>query len=413
LIACGQDERRRAPAFLVTLSAHPVLVILAVAVAAPLLAELPVSRRVPIVVLEVLLGIVVGPQVLGLVQADSFVSIMSTIGVAALLFMAGTEIDFGAIRGRPLTLALGGWVISAAIAFLAIGGLHVVPGVRAPLMTTIALTTTGLGTLLPILRDGARLETPFGRMVLAAGTLGEVGPIVAVSLALSTRYSTWQEFTFLLAFLGLVALAAAVGMGARPPRLLSLLGRTIHASSQLPIRLALLTLAALFTLSEELGFEGILGAFAAGMVVGLATRGKEGELFRIKIDAVCFGWFTPFFFVGTGIAFDLGALTRDVATMLLIPTFAILFFVARGIPALLYRNVMPKPERLPFTLLTSVASLGLIVVITRIGLQAYHMNPDIAQALIAAALLSSLVFPTLAGALLSRDSAPTPNPSLG
>jgi Kef-type K+ transport system membrane component KefB len=396
-----------------TFGSHPAFVILAAAVAAPLLAELPVVRRVPIVVLEVLLGIVVGPQLLGLVRPDAFLSIMSTLGIAALLFMAGTEIDFAAIRGRPLSLAVQGWVISAAIVFVAIGGLHLVPGVHAPLMATIALTTTGLGTLLPILRDGARLETPFGRMVLAAGTLGEVGPIVAVSLALSTRYSTWQEFAFLLAFLGLVALAAAVGVGVRPPRLLSFLGRTMHASSQLPVRFALLMLAVLFTLSEEFGFEGILGAFAAGMVVGLATRGKDGEQFRVKIDAVCFGWFTPFFFVGTGVAFDLGALTRDIATMVLIPAFLILFLVARGIPVVLYRNEIPGPERLPFTLFTSVASLGLIVIITRIGSQAYAMNPDIAQALIAAALLSSLVFPTFAGALLPKVSTPAPRPDSG
>jgi Kef-type K+ transport system membrane component KefB len=393
-----------------TLAHHPVFVVLAVAVAAPLLAELPVGRRIPIVILEVLLGMVVGPHVLDLVRADSFVSTMATIGTAALLFMAGTEIDFAAIKGRPLSLALRGWILSAAIAFLAVGGLHVVPGVLAPLMTTIALTTTGLGTLLPILRDGGRLETPFGRMVLATGTLGEVAPIVAVSLALSTRYSTWQEFAFLLAFLGLVALAAAVGMGARHPRLLSILSRTMQASSQLPVRLALLTLAALFTLSEALGFEGILGAFAAGMVVGLATRGKDGELFRVKIDAVCFGWFTPFFFVGTGIAFDLAALTRDVATMLLIPTFLLLLLLVRGGTVFLYRNDIQPSQRLPFALSASVASLGLSIVITKIGSQAYHMNPDIAQSLIAAALLSSLVFPTLAGALLSRVAAPAPSP---
>ncbi|MFO1313164.1 MAG: cation:proton antiporter [Burkholderiales bacterium] len=396
-----------------TLGAHPVLVILAAAVVAPLLAELPVGRRVPIVVLEVLLGIVVGPHVLGLIEASDFVSTMSSIGVAALLFMAGMEIDFAAISGRPLTLALRGWAISAAIALLAIVGLHVVPGVVAPMMTTIALTTTGLGALMPILRDGGRLDTPFGRMALAAGTIGEVGPIVAVALALSTRYSAWQEFAFLLVFLGVVAMVAAVGVGARHPRLLAILSRTMHASSQLPVRLALLTMAALFVLSDALGLEGILGAFAAGMVVGLATRGEEGEQFRIKIDAVCFGWFTPFFFVGTGIAFDVGALTRDLETMLLIPTFLVLFLLTRGLPALIYRNDLARAELLPFALLPSVASLGLIVIITRIGAQAYHMNPDIAQALIAAGLLSSLVFPIVAGALLSRVSAPAPVPRSG
>jgi len=165
-------------------------------------------------------------------------------------------------------------------------------------------------------------------------------------------------------------------------------------------------LAAMFVLSEGMGFEGILGAFAAGMVVGLATRGKDGELFRIKIDAVCFGWFTPFFFVGTGVTFDLAALTRDVETMLLVPSFLLLFLLTRGITAVLYRGDFPGLQ-LPFALYSSVASLGLTVVITRIGVHAYGMNPDIAQALIAAALLSSLVYPTLAGALLSRASSHT------
>ncbi len=379
---------------------HPMLVVLVAAVAAPLLAEMPVGRRVPIVVLEVLLGILVGPHVLGLIHGDAFLSVMKVVGTAAVLFMAGMEIDFGQIRGRPLSLALGGWVASAGLAFLTVALLHVIPGVHAPMMVTIALTTTGLGTLLPILRDGGQLETPLGRLLLAAGMVGEVGPIVAVSLALSDRYSSWQEFGFLLAFLALVVLAAAVGLGARPPKLLALLNRTMHASTQLPVRLAVV--------SVELGFEGILGAFAAGMVVGLATRGEEGKAFRVKLDAVCFGWFTPFFFVGTGIAFDLGALTRDVTTVLLIPTLLVLFLVVRGAPVLLYRNDIPKPEQLPLGLFASVASLGLVVVITEIGLRAKDMNRDVAQALVGAALLSLLVYPTLARVLLSKTARSAP-----
>jgi Kef-type K+ transport system membrane component KefB len=150
--------------------------------------------------------------------------------------------------------------------------------------------------------------------------------------------------------------------------------------------------------------EGVLGAFAAGMVVGLVTRGEKGELFRVKIEAVCFGWLTPFFFVGTGIAFDVAALTRDVAVGLLIPTFLFLFLLTRGTALVLYRKDISRPQLLPFALYSSVASLGLIVVITRIGSHAYQMDPDIAQALIAAALLSLLVNPTLAGVLLSRGA---------
>jgi Kef-type K+ transport system membrane component KefB len=147
------------------------------------------------------------------------------------------------------------------------------------------------------------------------------------------------------------------------------------------------------------------------MIVGLATRGEDGKLFRIKLDAIFFGWFTPFFFVGTGVEFDVAALTRNLETMLLIPTLLVLFVAARGVPVLLYRNDIAKSEQPPFALFSSVAALGLIVVITQIGLRARNMNPDIAQALIAAALLSSLVNLTLGNALLSRAVGPAARPA--
>ena len=387
------------------LSQHPIFVIFVVAVAAPLLAQTRLGSRVPVVVIEVLLGVIIGPHVLQLIEDDTFLATMRSVGMVAVMFMAGMEIDFNRIKGNPLSLAVRGWFSSVVLAGLVVAVLHVIPDVQAPMMVVIALTTTGLGTLLPILRDSGQLEAPFGRMLLAAGTLGEVGPIVAVSLALSSRYSSWQEFLFLLVFLGLVGLAAAIGVGARPPKVIALLSRTMHASTQLPVRLSLMILGGLVLIANEFGFEAVFGAFAAGMIVGLATRGPDGDAFRLKIDAVCFGWFAPFFYVGTGIAFDIGALTRDVPTMLLLPTFLVLFLLVRGLPVLLYRRDLAKPELLPFALSMSVTSLGLVVVITHVGLQTNHMSPDIARALVGAALLSLLVYPTLSRILLSRAQA--------
>ena len=224
-------------------------------------------------------------------------------------------------------------------------------------------------------------------------------------MALSQRFSSWQEFGFLLAFLVLVGLAAAVGIGLRPPRVIALLGRTMHSSTQMPIRLALALMVTLYVLSQDFGFEGILGAFAAGLIVGLTTRGEESRDFRIKIDAVCFGLLSPFFFIGTGLQFDLGALTRDMTSIILMPTFLLLFLVVRGLPVFLYRKEMPQSERWPFALSSSVTSLALVVVITQIGLRAKSMNHDVAQALIAASLFSLLVYPTLAVVLKARKPA--------
>ena len=180
----------------------------------------------------------------------------------------------------------------------------------------------------------------------------------------------------------------------------------MHASSQLPVRISLLMLAGLFVLAEEFGFESIFGAFAAGLIVGQVTRGETGKPFRHKIDAVSFGWFYPFFFVGTGIKFDVPALTRDLTTMLLVPAFLLLFVVIRGAPVFLYRRDIGRTQFLPFALATAVPSLSIIVVITEVGVRTSSMHPDIAVALIGAALLSVLVYPTIAGVLLSRSTPP-------
>ena len=227
-----------------------------------------------------------------------------------------------------------------------------------------------------------------------------------MSLLLSQQYSTWQEIGFLLAFLAIVGVAIAVGMGARPPRVLAFLSRQMHASTQLPVRISLLILAALFVLAEQFGFESILGAFAAGMVVGQATRDEDGKPFREKIEAVAFGWFYPFFFVGTGVKFDIATLGQDLATMLMVPAFLVLFLVIRGVPVFLYRNDITRRQLLPFALSLGVPSLSIIVVITEIGVRARTMNTDVAAALIGAALISVLAFPTIAGVLLSRIPAP-------
>jgi len=392
---------------------HPVFWIMAAAVLAPLLAELPVRIRVPVVVFEILLGILLGPYGLRLVKFDGFVESMFALGMAATLFMAGMELDFKHIRGVPVMLALRGWAVSLLLGMAAAALLYETPLARAPLMLTLALCTTALGTLLPLLRDAGQLDSSFGRMFLAAGTVGEVGPIVAMSLLLSQQYSSWQEFGFLLLFLALVTAAAAAGMGLRPAPVVALLARTMHASTQLPVRLSLLILAGFFVLTEQFGFESILGAFGAGMVVGLATKGHDAKPLRHKIDGVCFGWFIPFFFVGTGLKFHLTAITHDLTTALLVPAFLVVLLAVRGLPVLLYSQHLQRQERLPFALYSAVASLSLVVVITDIGVRTHSITTQLAAALVGAAVLSVLIFPTLAGALLPRaavDTGPEPKP---
>jgi Kef-type K+ transport system membrane component KefB len=382
----------------------PIFWILAAAVAAPLLAEIPLGFKVPVIVLEVLLGSVIGPHGMGFVQFDSFVATMFMIGMAATLFMAGMELDIVAIKGRPLMLASVGWATSVVLGVAAVGLLHVIPQVRAPWMVALALCTTSLGVLIPVLRDGELIGMPIGRFVVAAGTVGEVAPIVAVSLLLSQKYSTWQEAGFLAAFLGIVGTAIAIGLGLRPPRLLALLERNMHRSAQLPVRIALLIPASLFLLAQSFGFESLFGAFAAGMILGQVARGASAKTLHEKLEAVSFAWFYPFFFVGTGIKFDVATLGQDTTTMLLVPAFALLFLLVRGAPVFFYRGLMAKGQRVAFALCSAVPSLSIVVVITEIGARTQTVTPDVCAALVGAALLSVLLFPTSAGILLARPA---------
>jgi len=391
------------------MNSHPVLIVLLVAVVAPLLAEIPIGVRVPAVVLEMVLGIVIGPQVLGLATAGGFLELLGgKLGLAALFFMAGMELDLDRVKGRALALAVRGWGMSLALGLAAM--LYVLPIVQSPMMVGLALSTTSLGTLLPILRDAAVLDSAFGRLLLAAGAVGEFGPIVVMSLALTGKFSGWVESGLMLVFVVIAFAAARIALGARPPKILALLTRTMESSSQLPVRISLLLLSCFAIVSEHFGFERIPGAFAAGMVVGLASRGAQGKPLRTKIEAVCFGFLVPFFFVTSGIKFDLATLLHSTQAMLLLPMFLILLFVVRGTPVFLYRRDLPAGQRLPFALYTATA-LPLVVAISNIGVATQQMRPDIAAALVGAALLSVLLFPTLAGVLLSKSATLSQTPA--
>ncbi len=377
------------------------------AVLAPLMAEVPRQRQVPVVVFEILLGIAIGPHGLGLVQFDGFVAAMFGLGMSATLFMAGMELDLKHISGQPLLLALGGWGLSLLLGVAAAALLYLTSLVHAPVVVMLALSTTALGVLLPLLRDAGRLDSDFGRLFLAVGTVGEVGPVVAMSLAMSTQYTSWQEAGFLLLFVGLVLIMALAGRHSQPPKLVALLRRHLHASSQLPVRLALLVLAGYFVLAENFGFENILGAFAAGMLVGIVTRGHEQKPVRHKIDAIMFGWFIPFFFIGTGVKFDLRAIVQEPLTALLVPLFLLAMLVVRGAPVLLHGRHLARGERWPFALMSAVASLSLVVVITDVAVHTGHIGTPVAAALVGAAVLSVLVFPTSAGMLLGGVGSPS------
>ena len=368
---------------------------------------LPPRFAIPVVVMELLLGIVIGPQVLGLADNDPTTEFLGNLGLGMLFFFAGYEIDFKRIRGAPLKLAALGWLLSLVLAY-SLGGLLAAAGVIISfLYTGSALATTAIGTLIPILKDAGEMKTRFGTFLLAAGAAGEFGPILLITLILSTE-NPLHEAVVLIAFV-VVAVVAGVLAVRTSWRGWPLLERTIETSGQVAVRLAVVLIFGLVALATELGLDLLLGGFVAGIIVRATLRGREVAIFDSKVTAVGYGLLIPFFFVTSGMQFDLDALLASADALLDLPLFLALFVVVRGVPALLlYRKQMGLRDRLALCAF-SATELPLVVAITALAVEIGNMRSATAAALVGAAIISALIFP-LIGLRLRRDTRRHPDP---
>lgn len=376
-----------------------LLLIAVAAVLAPVISRsLAPWVRIPVLVFELILGILVGPAVLGWVVPDEILTVLADFGLGLLFFVAGSEIDFAGIRGRPIVRASLGWLVSLALGF-AIG--FIVAGDDAAIIIAICLSSTALGTLMPILRDAGELHTPFGRAVSAVGAIGEFGPLVAISLFLSAR----RPLGAALVLIGFVVVAGAVVLYAMLGRhgwLHRVVQATLHTSTQYAVRVLILILVALAVLSIMLELDMLLGAFAAGVIWRLLMRNagaEEREQVETKVEALAFGVFVPIFFIYTGVTFDLQALFADWRVLVLVPIFLVLLLVTRGLPAIAVAPVgATRRDRLSLGLL-GATGLPIIVATTSIAVDHGYIGSGLAAALVGAGMLSVLIYPLVAMAL--------------
>lgn len=379
---------------------HPgtLILIMAIAVLAPLLAYATRRRlAVPVAIFEIGLGIVLGPDVLGWAHSDTFIDTLSSLGLSMLIFLAGYEIEFAAVRGDTLRRAVGAWVCTLAVG---LGIAFALTGAQATKSFVIgtALTSTALGAVLPMLRDAGVLHSRFGTVVMAFGAVGEFGPIIAMALLLSGR-APGAATAVLAAFAAVTAGAVFWAMRPRPPWFARLIATTLHTSGQFAVRLVMLLLAAMLGLSVAFGLDTLLGAFAAGLLTRLVLNGAAPESSAEvlgKIEAMGFGFLVPVFFIVTGINFDLQALLDGGRPLLLLPVFLLLFLLVRGAPAsLLAPRDLSRHQRTSLTLYCATC-LPLVVAITTIGTDDGVLERGEAAALVGAAMISVLVLPLLA-----------------
>lgn len=375
-----------------------------VAALTPLVVALLPGPRIPQVVIFLLGGVLIGPHVLGLADTAS-IQLLANIGLGFLFLLAGYELDPRLLRQQPGRLAIGGWVMSAAIAVGVTGGLTAAGYIKDYVPVGLALTTTALGTLLPILRDNNMLGGEFGRHVFAAGAVGELFPILIIAVFLGQRGSFVALAS--VALVGALALTLTfVPRLARSAAVQRIVTEGQEATGQVTLRWSMVLLFALLAVASRFGLDVVLGAVLAGMVLRGWTRhlNMDTESLEHKFDAVGYGLFIPIFFISSGMSFDLKSISEDPLRLLI---FFVLLLVVRGLPSLLvYRRALAPVQRLEMTFITAT-SLPLLIALAAIGEQDGVMLPSTAASLIGAGVLSVLVFPLIAVGL-HRRAALTP-----
>lgn len=382
-----------------------------VIIAAALLVPLAIrATRLPIpdIVGQIAVGIVLGPQLLGWAEADAPVRVLSLLGLGFLLLLGGLEVDVRALRGALLSRTLGGWVVSFGLALAAGWLLWGLGLVRSPLLLAVTLSATSLGIVLPILTDAGQFGSAVGRVVVAGASLAEVVPIVLLSVLFSAHGGgVAAPLALLVTFLALVGGIALLIAGVEwTGRLRPALVALQETTSEIRVRGTVALLMLFATLATRFGLEAILGSFLAGTTLSTLDRDPAAThtLLRVKLRAVGFGVFIPFFFVSTGMALDVRALVEHPAVLARVPVFLLALTVVRAVPVVLYRHLVPSRRQLAAAGLLQATSLSIPVVAGSLGVASGLLTPANDAALVAAGLLSVLVFPAAALRLLGQPA---------
>jgi Kef-type K+ transport system membrane component KefB len=384
-----------------------LFVVALAALLAPLAVAAVPAFRVPAVVVEILAGVVLGPDVLGVVQADLAVQVLAVIGLAFLLFTVGLELDVRTLRGSALRSAALGYAISLALG-AGVGLLAAGAGwIGSPVLLAIALSATSLGLVVPVLKDSGQAGSTTARLTIAAATLADVAAILLLTLLFSEQATgVGARVVLLTTFVGVVAVTAAgVLLTERWQSLTSIVTRLQDTTAEIRVRGAVVLLLGFVVLAQRFGLEAILGALLAGVVVGAVDRDTATHPhFRTKLDAIGFGFLIPVFFVTSGLRLDVAGLVADPGALVRVPVFLVALLVVRGVPALLYRRRI-SGRQVSAAALLQATSLPFLVTASMIGTDLGVISPVNGAALVGAGVASVLIFPTVALGLL-REPAP-------
>lgn len=380
------------------------------AVLAPVLALLT-RRTIPDVVWLLVLGMVIGPHALGLAESTEAVAFLRELGLGFLFLLAGFEVNTSDMRSRAGRSAALTWLLCVALGVGA--GLLIAGGDwQIAAVLGIAATSTALGTLLPILKDSGVLAAPLGKATMIHGAFGELLPVIAMSLLLTTR-ATIQAAAVLVLFAVLAVVIVAIP--ARLFRKVPLLGRAFAAASdstmQTIVRITVWVMISLMLLTAVLELDVALGAFAAGLLLHAALRGgapEQVEEIMHKVEVLGFGLLIPVFFLTSGMSIDVVAV---LGVWPLLLGFVGMIVVVRGLPVLARELWTPtrsgldtRREKVALGLYAATG-LPIIVAVTQIASSSGLISVTVASAMVTGGAITVLVFPLLASRLSRSPEA--------
>lgn len=373
-------------------------VIALVAVACPIVAKLIPNKLIPETVFLLIAGAMLGPNMANVIVLTDSVGLLSDLGLAFLFLLAGYEINPKSLTGGQGKRGLATWCVSIVLAFLVVRftpffSVSQIDGIAL----VIALTTTALGTLMPILKERGLTGTRVGESILAYGTWGELCPVLAMALLLSSR-AEWKTVLILLAFVAISVIAAVVPAKAKKAGhgLFRFLTENAEGTSQTMMRTVVLLLVGLVAVSAVFDLDIVLGAFAAGFVLRyIIPEGDHG--LEKKLDGVAYGFLIPIFFVVSGAKIDLMAVFAQPG---LLVGFILMLLLIRAVPIFVALTTgkdtrdISTHNRLTIALYCTTA-LPIIVAVTSVAVSAGAMSQDVASVLVAAGAVTVFLMPLL------------------
>ncbi len=400
-----------------------LLLVLGLAFAVPLILNHFKQLRLPVVVGEIIAGIIVGKSGFGVLREyDQVLDLMSMLGFVFLMFLSGMEINFSSLHlsgsgqnmhqrktWSPLSLALMNFVLTLALA-MAFGLLFAQMGlVKNPWMMALILSTTSLGVVMPILKEGRQIGGRFGQTVLISAMVADFATMLLITI-LVAKISGGLALDVLYVGILFVMFFLVYRFGTLIFNRITAVRRAIeelsHASIQIKVRAAFMIMLTFVALSEVLGTEVILGAFLAGAVVSLLRTPDDASL-GPKLEAIGFGFFIPIFFIMVGANFNISALFDSPRALLLFPLLIGAAIAAKLIPALVFRLGFSWRETFAAGSLLS-ARLSLIIAASAIGLRLGIIGEAINAAIILVAIITVTASPLIFVRLIPKVSSMPP-----